>query len=123
MKTQKGELIMSKIESAMFRDKKVIIIIEYIVGFSLLILVLPCIVAKQPGWDTAHWWAYLLFILSAGIALIGSASGMKQRLELSQRIIKLEQKIDVLIKQAQSECEQKNKTCEELVGSVNSLFA
>jgi hypothetical protein len=116
-KQQKEGLVMLKIESAMFKDKKAIIVIEYIIGFSLLILVLPYIVAKQPGWDSAHWWAYLLFILGAGIALIGSASGMKQRMELGQRIIKLERKIDILIKQAQIECEQKNKACESLVGS------
>ena len=110
---------MLKVESAMFKDKKAVIIIEYIVGFSLLILVLPYIVTQRAGWSSAHWWAYLLFIVCAGIALIGSASGMKQRLELSHRIAKLEEKTDILIKQARSECEQKNKICEQLVGSVN----
>ena len=104
----------------MFKDKKAIIVIEYIIGFSLLILVLPYIVTLH-SWTSAHRWAYLLFILCAGLALIGSASGMKQRIELSYRITKLEQKIDTLIKQAQHECEQKNKICEQLVGSV-SLF-
>ena len=118
MKPQKGA-VMLKVESVMFKDKKAIIVIEYIVGFSLLILVLPYIVTQHSGWTSAHWWAYLLFIVCAGIALIGSASGMKQRLELSHRITKLEQKIDILIKQAQSECEQKNKICEQLVGSEN----
>jgi hypothetical protein len=123
VKPQKEVPVMLKIESIMFRDKKAIIVIEYVIGFSLLILVLPYIVTRQPSWGAAHWWAYLLFILCAGLALIGSASGMKQRLELSQRITKIEQKVDVLFKQAQSECEQKNKTCEQLVGSVNSLFS
>jgi hypothetical protein len=110
---------MSKVESVMFKDKKAIIVIEYIVGFSLLILVMPYVVARQPNWGAAHWWAYMLFIVCAGLALIGSASGMKQRLELSQRITNIEKKVDVLIKQAQSECEQKNKTCEQLLFSVN----
>ena len=119
MKPQKGEAVMLKIESAMFKDKKTIVVIEYIIGFSLLILVLPYIVTQHSGWTSAHWWAYLLFIVCTGLALIGSASGMKQRMELAQRIIKLEQKVDILIKQAQSECEQKNKICEQLVGSVN----
>jgi hypothetical protein len=110
---------MLKVESAMFKDKKTIIVIEYVVGFSLLIVVLPYIVAPHPDWSKAYWWAYLLFIVGAGIALIGSASGMKQRLDLAQRITTLEQKIDVLIKQAQRECEQKNKTCDELLFSAN----
>jgi hypothetical protein len=110
---------MLKGESIMFKDKKAIIVIEYIVGFSLLILVLPYIVSPHPDWGTAHWWAYLMFIVCAGIALIGSASGMKQRLELSQRIAKLEQKVDVLLKKTQSECEQNNKTCEQLISSLN----
>jgi len=110
---------MLKVESAMFKDKTAIIVIEYIIGFSLLILVLPPIVARHADWTSAHWWAYLLFIVCAGLALIGSASGMKQRLELSKRITKLEQKIDILIKHAQSECEQKNKFCEQLIDSVN----
>jgi hypothetical protein len=110
---------MLKLETIMFRDIKAIIVIEYVIGFSLLILALPYIVARQPNWGEAHWWAYLLFILCAGLALIGSASGMKQRLELSQRITKLEHQVDSLVKQARSDCEQKNKTCEQLVGSLN----
>ncbi len=103
----------------MFKDKKFIIVLEYIIGFSLLILALPYIVTPHSDWSKAYWWAYLLFIVGAGIALIGSASGMKQRLELAHRITKLEQKVDILIKQAQNECEQKNKTLEQLVGSAN----
>ena len=112
---------MLKVESVMFKDKKAIIVVEYILGFSFLILVLPYIVTLHSGFTSAHWWSYLLFIVCAGLALIGSASGMKQRMELSHRITKLEQKTDILIKQAQSECEQKSKICEQLVGSV-SLF-
>jgi hypothetical protein len=119
MKQQKKGAVMLKVESAMFKDKKAIIVIEYIIGFSLLIVVLPYIVTQHSGWTSAHWWAYLLFIVCAGLALIGSASGMKQRMALSHRITKLEQKVDILIKQAQSECEQKNKLCEQLVGSAN----
>ena len=119
MKPQKKGAVMLKVESAMFKDKKTVIVIEYIIGFSLLILVLPYIVTQHSDWTPAHWWSYLLFIVCAGLGLIGSASGMKQRMELSQRITKLEQKVDILIKQAQSECEQKNKICEQLVGSVN----
>ena len=98
MKPQKGGVVMLKVESIMFKDKKVIIVIEYIIGFSLLILVLPYIVTQHSDWTTAHGWAYLLFIVCAGLALIGSASGMKQRMELSHRITKLEQKVDTLIK-------------------------
>lgn len=103
----------------MFTDKKAIIVAEYIIGFSLMIVVLPYIVARQPDWDSAHWWAYMMFIVCAGLVLVGNASGMKQRMELSKRITKTEQKLDILFKQAQSECEQKNKTSEQLVGSVN----
>ncbi len=120
MKPQKERLVMlKKVEPVMFKDKKIVVVIEYIIGFSLLILVLPYIVTLNAGWTSAHGWAYLLFIICAGFALIGGASGMKQRMELAQHIIKLEQKVDCLIKQAQRECEQKNKACEQLVGSVN----
>ena len=44
--TERGA-VMLKVESAMFKDKKAVIVIEYIVGFSLLILVLPYIVTQH----------------------------------------------------------------------------
>jgi hypothetical protein len=95
---------------------------EYLIGIGFLVAVLPYIVHPQPGWSPAHGWAYLLFIACAGITLISSASGTRQRMEMSERIKKLEQMVENQ-KPAQN---QKQNTSgpqfiskEHLVGSVN----
>jgi hypothetical protein len=103
----------------MLKDRNVTWVVEYALGIVLLVAVLPSIVLPHPGWSEAHWWAYLLFIVCAGITLVGCGSSMRQRVELAQRIAKLEQTVEALKKQAQSECVQKNKASEQLVGSVN----
>jgi hypothetical protein len=103
----------------MLKDRRITWVVEYAIGIVLLMSVLPSIVIPHPAWTEAHWWAYLLFIVCAGITLIGCASSMRQRVELAQRIEKLEQTVEFLMKQAQSECVQKNKFSEQLVGSVN----
>jgi hypothetical protein len=103
----------------MLKDRKLTWVVEYAIGIILLVAVLPSIVLPHPNWSEAHWWAYLLFIVCSGITLIGCASSMRQRVELTQRIEKLEQTVEVLKKQAQSECVQKNKASEQFVGSVN----
>jgi len=80
----------------MFTDKKIIVVIEYIIGFSLLIVVMPSLVHPHAGWSEAHWWAYLLFIVCAGFILISCASSMRKRLALARRIEKLEKAVEDL---------------------------
>ena len=109
-------------ESVMFSDKKIILVVEYIIGFSLLITVLPSIVHPHPGWSEAHWWGYLLFIVCSGFTLVSCASEMNQRLELAKRIEKLEKMAEELKgaqKKGQSETGPKRTASEHLVGSVN----
>jgi len=106
----------------MLKDRKLVWVVEYLIGIAFLVAVLPYIVHPQPGWSDAHGWAYLLFIACAGITLISSASGTRQRMELSKRITKLEQMVENQKpdqKLAQSESGQKHKLSEHLVGSVN----
>ena len=74
----------------MFSDRKIIVVFEYIIGFCFLIAVLPLFVKPQADLSDARWWAYLLFIVGAGFVLISCASEMKQRLQLSQRLSKIE---------------------------------
>jgi hypothetical protein len=96
-------------------------VVEYLIGIGFLVAVLPFIVNPQPGWSPAHGWAYLLFIVCAGIALISSASGTRQRIELSKRITELEKKLDE--KSAQNRTQNTSGpqfiSKEHLVGSVN----
>jgi hypothetical protein len=106
----------------MLKDRKLVWVVEYLIGIAFLVAVLPYIIHPQPGWSDAHGWAYLLFIACAGITLISSASGTRQRMELSNRITKLEQMVENQKpdqKKAQSEGGQKHKLSEHLVGSVN----
>jgi hypothetical protein len=109
----------------MFSDKKIIFVIEYIIGFSLLIIVLPHIIYPQPGWGEAYWWAYLLFIVSSGFILISCASETKQRMQMAERIAKLEKMMEehkATHNQPQDQTAQKRTTSEPRhigVGSVN----
>jgi len=96
-------------------------VVEYLIGIGFLVAVLPFIVYPQPGWSAAHGWAYLLFIACAGIALISSASGTRQRIELSKRVAELEKKLDE--QSAQNRTQNTGGpqfiSKEHLVGSVN----
>jgi hypothetical protein len=103
----------------MLKDRKLTWVFGYAIGIALLVAVLPSIVIPHPGWNGAYWWAYLLFIVCSGITLIGCASSMRQRVELTERLEKLEKTVEALKKQAQSECVQKNKLSEQLVGLVD----
>jgi hypothetical protein len=109
-------------ESDMNKDSKLIWVVEYLIGIGFLVAVLPFILHPQPGWSAAHGWAYLLFIACAGIALISSASGTRQRLELSKRIEELEKKLNEQ-KSAQNQTQHTGESQfiskEQLVGSVN----
>jgi len=97
-------------------------VVEYLIGIGFLVAVLPFIVHPQQGWSPAHGWAYLLFIACAGITLISSASGTRQRLELAKRIADLEKKLDEQ-KSAQDQTQHTSGpqfiSKEQLVGSVN----
>jgi hypothetical protein len=106
----------------MQKDSKLVWVVEYLIGIGFLVAVLPYIVHPQSGWSPAHGWAYLLFIACAGIALISSASETRQRLEMSERIKKLEKKLE----EQESAPNQTQNTSgpqfiskEHLVGSVN----
>ena len=80
----------------MFTDRKFIVVLEYIIGFCLLIAVLPLFANKNTDWGDAHWWSYVLFIVAASLTLISCASGMKQRIQLSQRLGKIEKTLEEL---------------------------
>ncbi|MCJ7729075.1 MAG: hypothetical protein MUO27_04250 [Sedimentisphaerales bacterium] len=106
----------------MLKDKKLVWMVEYVIGFILLVAVMPFIVHPQPGWSEAHGWAYLLFIACSSITLISSASGTRQRMKMDERIAKLEQMAEDLKcaqKQARNESGQKHTASGHLVGSVN----
>jgi hypothetical protein len=106
----------------MHKDRRSVWVVEYLIGIIFLVAVLPYILHPQPGWSAAHGWAYLLFIACAGISLISSASGTRQRMELSKRIEELENMLDGLKscqKHSQNENNQKRSNSEKLVNSVN----
>jgi hypothetical protein len=96
-------------------------IVEYLIGIGFLVAALPFIVYPQPGWSPAHSWAFLLFVACAGIALIGSASGTRQRVELSKRVTELEKKLGERSAQnrAQNTGGPQFISREHLIGSVN----
>jgi hypothetical protein len=106
----------------MQKDRKVVWIVEYVIGFALLAATMPFIVHPQPGWSAAHGWAYLLFIACSGIALLSSASAARQRMQLAKRIAELERTVGGLKpaqKQTPNESGQKRTANQHLVGSVN----
>ena len=106
----------------MFSDRKLIVVLEYIIGFCLLIAVVPLFVDPHPDWNDARWWAYLLFIVGFSLTLVSCASGMKQRIQLSQRISKIEKMLEGL-KDAQTQPPRqsglKRSEIEHLIGSLN----
>ena len=106
----------------MQKDSKPIWVVEYLIGIGFLVVALPFIVHPQPGWSDAHSWAYLIFTACAGITLISSASGTRQRIELSKQIKRLEKKLEEqksAQNQAPGEIGKQFITREHLVGSVN----
>ncbi len=105
----------------MFKDKKSIWVIEYIIGLGLIVLISPLILRPNTHWSMAYGWAYLLFVACSGIILVSAAGAMRQRMKLEERIAKLERMLEnqETQKQPQSETEQKHTTSEQLVGSVN----
>jgi threonine/homoserine/homoserine lactone efflux protein len=105
----------------MNKDLKLVWVVEYLIGIGFLVTVLPSIVNPQPGWSHAHSWAYLLFIVCTGIALISSASATRQRIELSKRIGELEKKLSEKSAQNQAQTTHGAQfiSKEHLIGSVN----
>jgi len=106
----------------MHKDWKLVWIAEYLIGIAFLVAVLPFIIHPQPGWSAAHGWAYLLFIACAGITLISSASGTRQRIELARRIEELEGMLDGLKtcqKHTSDENSHKHANTEKFINSVN----
>jgi len=105
----------------MFNDKKSTWVTEYAIGLGLLIVISPAILRPNTHWSMAYSWAYLLFVACSGIILVSAAGSMRQRMKLEERIDKLERMLQNrnTQNQQQSETEQKQKTAEQLVGSVN----
>ena len=105
----------------MFKDKRYVYVIEYIIGFSLLIAVLPSMVNPHTGWSEAHWWAYLLFIVCASFIFLSCASAMRKRLALKHRIEKLEKAIEDLKHPGNhTDTDSLRRAIkEQMVGSVN----
>jgi hypothetical protein len=106
----------------MFSDKKFIVVLEYVIGFSLLMAVVPLFAEPGADWSDARWWAYLLFIVGFGLTLISCATGMKQRIELSQRISKIEKALEGL-KNTQSQtfglADPQQFAAKQFVGSLS----
>jgi hypothetical protein len=106
----------------MQKDSKLVCVVEYLIGIGFLVVALPFIIHPQPGWSDAHGWAFLIFTACAGITLLSSASGTRQRIELSERIKKLEKKLEEQ-KFAQDHMQNTGGpqfiSKEHLVGSVN----
>ena len=92
----------------MFKDKRFVWVLEYLIGMGLLVVIMPSIVRPHPGWSPAHGWAYLLFIACSGITLLSCAGSMRQRLRLEKRIKLLEQLAKNQM-QAQKEEQSKNE--------------
>ena len=102
----------------MFKDRKFIWVLEYLIGLGLLAVIMPSIVRPHPGWSSAHSWAYLLFIACAGVVLVSAAGSMRQRMQMVKRIEQLE-RAATSRKRAQSESEQRPAADEHYAGSMN----
>ena len=106
----------------MNKDRKLVWVVVYLIGIGFLVVVLPSLVNPPSDWSGAHTWAYLLFMVCTGIALVSSASATRQRIELSERIEKLEKKLEeqkLAQNQTPGEIGKQFITREHLVGSVN----
>jgi hypothetical protein len=111
----------------MFKDRRFIWVLEYVIGLGLLAVIMPAIVRPHPGWSPAHGWAYLLFIACSGITLLSCAGSMRQRMHLEDRIKQLEQKAhnpgharrEEVSKEQHSEEEHKQTVGEQFINSLN----
>lgn len=73
----------------MFRDKKLIWVIEYIFGSLLVILPFFGLIPAEENAPEPHIWSLELFTISLGVILISCASSMRQRIKLAERIEQL----------------------------------
>jgi protein-S-isoprenylcysteine O-methyltransferase Ste14 len=106
----------------MLKDRTLVWAVEYLIGIALLVTVILFVVHLQTGWSDAHSWAYLLFIACVGFILAGSASAMRQRMQLAERIAKLERVVEgakPAQKRARNKSGRKRTLSERLIGSVN----
>jgi len=81
----------------MLKDRAVVWVLEYIVGFVLVLVPLAALGLSWSAWIDAHIWAVYLFVVCLGVTLISCASSMRQRMLLAKRI-------DNLAKQMQDHC-------------------
>jgi len=81
----------------MLKDRMVIWVLEYIVGFVLVIVPLAALGFSWSAWIDAHIWAVCLFVICLGVTLLSCASSMRQRMLLARCI-------DSLSKQIQDHC-------------------
>ena len=105
----------------MLKDRKLIWVLEYVIGLGLVAVTLFYVARSHPKWNEAYSWAYLLFIACSGIVLLGCASAMRQRMNLSERIANLERMLESQRGQNQThgQSEKKRTPGEQFVGSVN----
>lgn len=73
-------------EAIMLKDRRLIWILEYVFGGTLVVVTLAPRVLWPPAWTEAHLWAAQLFVASLGVILVSCASSMRQRLLLARRI-------------------------------------
>jgi hypothetical protein len=73
----------------MLNDRRLIWILEYILGGTLVVVPLTSRILCLPALSDAHTWATQLFVVGLGVILISCASSMRQRLLLARRIDKL----------------------------------
>ncbi|HRS12296.1 MAG TPA: hypothetical protein P5068_19790 [Sedimentisphaerales bacterium] len=73
----------------MLDDHRIIWILEYVFGATLVAAPLTSRVVRLPAWTDAHTWATQLFVVGLGVILISCASSMRQRLLLARRIDRL----------------------------------
>ncbi|MCU0913941.1 MAG: hypothetical protein MUC88_05175 [Planctomycetes bacterium] len=77
----------------MLKDRRLIWILEYVLGGMLVLIPLIGRTLCPPAWTDAHAWATQLFVVALGVTLISCASAMRQRLLLARRIDTLARQI------------------------------
>jgi hypothetical protein len=77
----------------MFKDRRLIWVLEYIFGGILVIVPLGGLAVRQINWTEANLCAVGLFIVCLGVILISCASSMRQRMLLARRIDMLAEQI------------------------------
>lgn len=76
-------------DATMFKDRKIVWVLEYIFGGILVVIPLAGLVIRRFVPTDAYTWAAKLFVACLGVILISCASSMRQRMFLAKRIDKL----------------------------------